>query len=223
MTREAWRDQVDSLVDHAGIAGTDCQLRVLWDFDGVVADTEPLHDQTYQELARRRGHVLEPGYFDAMVGKTEPRIWSELIAQGFPARRDEIDDLARERQAAYLELALETLQPTWVARALVPYFAGLGAQQFIVSNGDPDSQARLLAGWGLADHLNIRRREPGEDKLGLLRRLYQPPVIVIEDNAGFLRQARAAGAATIAVRNSFNADQDLPADVIVSLLEPPER
>lgn len=207
----------EGLLAGMDLPGAGTPLRVLWDFDGVVADTEPLHDETYQELARRRAHPLPPGYFAEMVGQTERRIWTLLIERGFPADRGDIDELAAERQAAYLALALETLEPTWVAAELVPHFHARGAEQYVVSNGDPDSQAMLLAKWGLDGMLSIARRAPGEDKLRVLLRLCTPPAIVLEDNARFLRLAREAGARTVAVRNSFNADQDLEADLTLSI------
>lgn len=198
-------------------------FRVLWDFDGVVADTEPLHDQTYRELARRRSHHLEPGYFDELVGRTEQSIWARLIELGFPAQFDDVDALMQERQEAYLQLALETLQPTWVATSMVAHFAARGAEQLIVSNGDPQSIARLLRKWRLDDSLTIARRTPSEDKMELLRRLCVPPVIVIEDNGRFLEAARQAGAVTVAVQNSFNASQELQADIVVSIIPGPDE
>ena len=209
---------VDGLLARQGALGANRKLRVLWDFDGVVADTEPLHDETYQELARRRSYPLEPGYFDKLVGRTEQSIWVSLIEQGFPAHLDHVDSLMRERQEAYLRLAIATLHPTWVATTLVAHFATKGAEQFIVSNGDPDSQTQLLKKWRLDTLLTIARRGPGEDKVKTLLRLCEPPVVVLEDNAGFLEIARQAGAMTVAVRNSFNESQVLDADLVLSIL-----
>ena len=211
-------DRIDELLARQTPPAVHGPLRVLWDFDGVVADTEPLHDQTYRELARRRSHPLEPDYFDELLGRTEQSIWARLIELGFPAELDDVDALMRERQEAYLQLALETLYPTWVVTTLVGHFATRGAEQFIVSNGDPDSQTRLLEKWGLGDSLTIARRAPGEDKLKTLIRLCVPPVVVFEDNAGFLEVARQAGAMTVAVRNGYNASQELDADVVLSIL-----
>lgn len=211
-------DDIDELLARRNPAEGPGPLRVLWDFDGVVADTEPLHDQTYQELARRRSHPLEPGYFDRLLGRTEQSIWVTLIDLGFPADLHDVDALMRERQEVYLRLALETLDPTWVATTLVPHFAARGAEQFIVSNGDPDSQLRLLEKWRLSDSLTINRRAPGEDKATTLLRLCVPPVVVLEDNGGYLETARKAGAMTVAVRNGYNASQDLDADLVLSLL-----
>lgn len=211
-------DQVEALLARHSASGMRAPLRVLWDFDGVIADTEPLHDETYRELARRRSHHLEPGYFDELVGRTEQSIWARLIELGFPAEVDDIDALMQERQEAYLQLALETLQPTWVATSMVERFAARGAEQLIVSNGDPESIARLLRKWRLDDSLTIAPRTPSEDKMEILRRLCVPPVIVIEDNARFLEAARQAGAMTVAVQNSFNVSQRLEADIVASIV-----
>jgi len=211
-------DLIDELLARQTPPAVHGPLRVLWDFDGVVADTEPLHDQTYQELALRRSRPLEPGYFDKLVGRTEQSIWVSLIEGGFPADLQDVGALMVERQEAYLQLALEALHPTWVATTLVPHFATRGAEQFIVSNGDPNSQTLLLEKWRLDDSLTIARRAHGEDKLKTLLRLCVPPVVVLEDNAGFLEVARQAGAMTVAVRNGYNAAQELDADVVLAIL-----
>lgn len=211
-------DLIDELLARQTPHAVHGPLRVLWDFDGVVADTEPLHDQTYRELALRRSHPLEQGYFDKLVGRTEQSIWVSLIEGGFPADLQDVGALTVERQEAYLQLALEAMHPTWVATTLVPHFATRGAEQFIVSNGDPNSQTLLLEKWRLDDSLTIARRADGEDKLKTLLRLCVPPVVVLEDNAGYLEVARQAGAMTVAVRNGYNAAQELDADVVLSIL-----
>jgi beta-phosphoglucomutase-like phosphatase (HAD superfamily) len=71
--------------------------RVIWDSDGVVGHTEPLHEASCLLLAERRGHTFQHDLFGDLVGHTEQWIWECVIADGFPATSAEIPALHAER------------------------------------------------------------------------------------------------------------------------------
>ena len=52
--------------------------RDIWDFDGVVAHTEPLHEASYRELATRRHYRFADDFFSELVGNTEDWIWHRV-------------------------------------------------------------------------------------------------------------------------------------------------
>ncbi|WP_422391065.1 HAD family hydrolase [Arthrobacter sp. N1] len=187
--------------------------RVIWDFDGVVAHTEPLHEASYRVLAERRGHVFAEDFFDDLVGHTEQWIWERVIREGFPAGADEIAALHRERGAVVAEAALADLRPSWLAAALMPALDGTAAEQVVVSNGDPDLIEALLERWGLAGHVRVARREPGRDKETLFREVCLRPCVVLEDSDTYLGLGRSAGAFTVGVRHSHNPRAALAADL----------
>lgn len=88
---------------------------IIWDFDGVVAHSEPMHEQSYVVLGQRRSHKLAEDYFAPLVGHTERWIWDRLIAAGFPAKNAEIEALLAERAEVVAALAGESLDPSWLA------------------------------------------------------------------------------------------------------------
>ena len=185
---------------------------ILWDFDGVVADTEPIHERTYQVLAERRECELAAGYFFEMVGHTEEWIWSRLIDSGFPAAVEDIPKLAAERSELFAELAAVTLMPSWLALDLMPAFQPVARSQTVVSNGDPETIERLLAAWGLDEFVTVARREQGQDKEDVFRRLCILPAVVLEDSDRFLDLGRELGATTVSVMHSYNTRASLRAD-----------
>lgn len=194
---------------------------VVWDFDGVVADTEPLQDATYRLLAERRGYTLSEGYFAEMVGRTEDEIWASLIRQGFPMRPDdaaqEVRDFKAERKHAFMELSRAELSPSWLARRLMPALHRVARQQVIVSNGDADVIELLMTDWDLLRFVEVGRRSAGTDKAGLLSRYCSPGSLLFEDNPGWLARGKSLGATTVGVVHGYNTVTALHADFLVEL------
>jgi len=189
---------------------------VVWDFDGVVADTEPLQDASYRVLTERRGWSPREGYFIELVGRTEEQIWQSLAHDGFPLI-DEITELKAERMQVFIELTATALKPSWLARELMPMLEGIAHRQVIVSNGDPDVIEKLLLRWGLLQFVAVARRSPGRDKAELLNESCHPGSVLLEDNRGWLAQGRELGATTIGVFHGYNRASKLDADYLVEL------
>lgn len=190
---------------------------VIWDFDGVVVHSEPLHEESYRVLARRRSYDLSSDFFEVLVGHTEQWIWGRLISDGFPGTVEDLPELVKERGSVVALLARRDLEPSWLATDLMPLFAASARSQIIVSNGDPVLIDSLLSKWGLSDYVSIARRGPGEDKDLIFRARCIPPAVVLEDSDRFLLLGRELGATTVGVRHSHNPHATLPADLTVHL------
>lgn len=46
----------------------------VWDFDGVIGDTEPVQAQAYREMLSERGIAVEGNFFDDLTGRSEHEI-----------------------------------------------------------------------------------------------------------------------------------------------------
>jgi beta-phosphoglucomutase-like phosphatase (HAD superfamily) len=191
--------------------------RVIWDFDGVVGHTEPLHEASYRELATRRSYEFDADFFAELVGHTEQWIWERVIDHGFPASKDEIPALHRERGDIVAQAALQNLLPSWLAADLMPRLAPLASQQIVVSNGDPDLIQALLATWTLDSYVDVARRSPGQDKEKIFRAYCVPPCLVLEDSDFYLTLGKELGAFTVGVRHSHNPRATLQADLTAHL------
>jgi phosphoglycolate phosphatase-like HAD superfamily hydrolase len=194
---------------------------VVWDFDGVIADTEPLQDASYRILAERRAWELPDGYFSTLIGRTEDDIWELLFAQGFPHSTHQFgstaDELKAERKVVFSDLAHAGLRPSWLAQQLMPALHKVASEQIIVSNGDPDIIESLIGGWGLVPYVEIARRSPGTDKAALLGQRCGVGSILLEDNAGWLARGKALGATTVGVVHGYNSVDELDADFFVEI------
>lgn len=69
----------------------------LWDFDGVVADSEPRQAAAYRRVLAARGIKMPAHFFHELIGLTEPEIWDRLQADHDV--RDRRLDLINERFA----------------------------------------------------------------------------------------------------------------------------
>lgn len=188
---------------------------VLWDFDGVVADTEPLHAQTYRILLNRNGYYPGQDWFKPFIGYHERVTWAKFAEAGWPVATP-VEELVAVRRELFIELALQQLRPSWLVEDLSPLFADHAKAQWVVSAGDPETIRVLLSEWNLASSLPPYPRDAKTSKREALASLLTPSALILEDNAGYLAQACQAGAYCVGVMHELSPFH-LSADVLVSL------
>jgi len=197
---------------------------VIWDFDCVVADTEPLQEKSYRELLKDRGYDQTNDLFSDLIGHTESEIWEVLRSRGFSISETN-DQLIRERRNVFLRLAIATLTPSWLALDLLPTLASVASRQLVVSNGDPETIRVLLEEWRLSAYfeplqyynpdLPVPAQQPKQERLEEL--LSAGRSVMFEDNSSYLEQARKLGAFCVAVRHSMSTDIEMSGNVDVSI------
>jgi beta-phosphoglucomutase-like phosphatase (HAD superfamily) len=183
---------------------------VFWDFDGVIADTEPLQAQAFVELLEALGHKPEPGFFLEFVGRPEAETWAILIERlRLP---DPADVLTARRSQIYLRLAT-TLRPAWYVSDLLKLASDSGSISVIVSSGNFHHIAVLLDQLGLSDRfIEVsafigRDGQRGPSKALRLERLvaaYPGPHLLIEDSLAFVEHGQALGMQTVLIRHGMS-------------------
>jgi beta-phosphoglucomutase-like phosphatase (HAD superfamily) len=183
----------------------------VWDFDGVLADTEPLQMRAYQQILAAGGHDLDQATFAGLIGRKEAEIWGHLRERGIrPGAPDE--ELVERRADIFLALCdEERLEPSGGVRRLI---AAARGERIILSSGRERVILSLLARWGLdgdfsAVHALADRPEP---KAGELRRLVAGrrraaagwQGLIIEDSPAMLAEAANLGMVTVAVAHGLN-------------------
>jgi len=202
-----------ALLDAIGRADT-----TFWDFDGVLADTEPLQLRAYQLLLEEDGFVLSESMFAGLVGNPERVIWEQLWAQGV-GRRGPLQELAERRADVFLDLG-----PHLPAGATVVDLgcgAAAGGERLVLSSGRERVIRALLARWGLdrefaAVHALADDPEPKAERL---RRLVADRRAtasrwrgaIVEDSPAMLAEGAALGLVTVAVAHGLNDPEALTA------------
>ncbi len=203
---------------------------IVFDFDGVLADSEPLHLRSYQDILEPHGVKLDQKtYCDRYLGFDDEGAFRQIAADyGLLLGDEEIELLMLEKSRRFEALVsgadvlypgaaacARTLAATWpigVASGALRHEielmlrgAGLlGAFKFIVAAGETD------------------RTKPAPDPYLRAAELHGVPpgaCVAIEDSRWGLQSARTAGMRTIAITHTYPRDTLLvDADVVVDSL-----
>jgi HAD superfamily hydrolase (TIGR01509 family) len=203
---------------------------VIFDFDGVLADTERLHLLAFQEVFRQRGWALTDAvYFERYLGLDDRDLIRAFAIDARAALADgDVEAMVAAKARAYDghvgrgSVLFPGAAPA-IARLGARYRLGVASGSFraeIVHILGPDTLARAFQAIGGA--AAVLRSKPAPDLyLTALERLEVPATraVAIEDSSWGLTSARAAGLRTIAVTTSYPAATLTAADRVVSSLD----
>jgi HAD superfamily hydrolase (TIGR01509 family) len=207
----------------------------LFDFDGLILDTETASRAGWELLFRDHGHELPPEKWALMVGTIDGwDIWGHLEElTGGPLDRDALNGRRVEHELLLLDA--EELRP-----GIAEYLEAserLGIRRAIVSSSSRGWIDRHLArlgreaGWDAivtADY-DVSRAKPNPtlylEALDLLG-VGSAEAVAFEDSPNGVRAATAAGIFTVGVPNAITRDLGLDAaDLVVESLAglPPDE
>ena len=181
---------------------------VIWDFDGVIVDSEPLHRESYLRMLCARGFTPRSDFFTGLIGLNEGQIWKLLIA------KFDIHDDASKLRSERIELFRKDSQRlclTWFSLILLEHFRATNARQVILSSGNQEVTEELLSRLGIKHYFDaISAWTPdtseSEAKPKVMESLLKTSLrgLVIEDNPTYLRLAQSLGSSTVGVTHSNN-------------------
>jgi HAD superfamily hydrolase (TIGR01509 family) len=177
---------------------------VLWDLDGTLVDSEPLHEETLVMSLRAEGIRPPPDLHAWVVGMPATQIHETFrercgLAMPFEAWR-------RWRIQAYLERA-SRLQPRTQALEVFNELQALGVRQAVVSNSERpivDINLRAIglveAGLVTVSRNDVRRGKPEPEpylRAAWLLELDSSSATVVEDSITGAKAGLAAGFRTL--------------------------
>lgn len=207
----------------------------IFDFDGVITDSEILHFRAFNETLQQYNFQIDkPNYYQKYLGLSDKDCFKTLIQEGYlPIEEDQVPNLIAQKKIVYAALAategqiiagvhsfLALLDRHHIIRAICS--GALEAEiRFTLKQADlEDGFAAIVA----ADHVTVGKPDP-EGFLLTLQRLQSvipdlqaDQCVVIEDAHWGLDAAKAAGMHTLAVTNSYTADELRMAGKIVNSL-----
>jgi len=209
---------------------------VVFDFDGVIANSEPLHFRAFGDvLADEDVPLTESDYYSRYLGYDDQGVFEAIaVDRAVVWSTRQIADLVARKAARLLDLERggSLLFPGAVSAvrrlaAACPLAIASGARR-------PEI-VRVLDGAGLAAHFtaivsceDTAAGKPAPDPyrraLELLSRATGAPIapgdsVAVEDSRWGIESARAAGMLTVAVTHTYGA-ADLPgADALVDHLD----
>jgi beta-phosphoglucomutase len=206
------------------------RLAVIFDFDGVLADTERLHLTALQQTFAARGYTLtEPDYFAHYLGYDDRGVITHFAdAQGWTLGAGEALAVLDDKERRYAELLAAGQVLFAGARACVTRLAE--AFPIAIASGSLRGEIEhILAANDLRHHFSavvgaddVREGKPAPDgylaaaaALGVRPEL----ALAIEDSPWGLQSARAAGLVTIGITTSYVAGALTEADEVIASLD----
>ncbi len=190
----------------------------IWDFDGVVCDSEPWQAESYRRVLLHRGVRPPTGFFEPFVGLAEPEIWDRIGAQY--GVTTEWPELARERLEALRPALLNDAPPNWFVRPALEALRGADTRSVIVSSGNLSVIEAYLAAWGLGDLFDAVSGlgpgvKPKRQRMSELLASARDRVLLFEDVDAYLALGSAHGAVVVGVIHGLNAGALASADAVM--------
>lgn len=193
---------------------------VIFDMDGVLIDSEPLHLAVDLELLQQFGIEPPAGYLNRFVGMANPQMWRQVIADlQLPIGLPEL--LAKVEAMKIARLQREVWSPVAGVRPLIVGLQQAGIRLGVASSSSPALMATVLQCTGLAELLpqtlsgeSVAHSKPAPDVfLAMAARLGVAPAhcVVIEDAHHGVTAAKRAGMVCVGYRNPNSGAQDLSA------------
>ncbi len=202
-------------------------MAVIWDMDGVIADTAPYHLQAWQKVFQKRGVDFTTEDFRHNFGQRNDTIIRNTLGESIP--QDEVAAIAREKEKTFRKLARENIKPLPGAIKLMKSLSEQGVKIALASSAPMENIRLVTQSLGINNyfHTIVSGRDVDEGKpspqgfLLAAEKLGVEPenCIVIEDAIAGVAAAKRAGAHCIAVTNTHPRESLREADLIVDTLE----
>jgi len=208
---------------------------IVFDFDGVIANSEPLHFRAFREVLARRGvELTEPDYYTRYLGfddlgafraiaKDRGRTWSAAELTSLTADKAERMEALERGASVLFPGAADAIRRAAAAVPIAIASGALGAEI-----------RRVLDGANLTHHFkaivaaeDTAAGKPAPDPylraVALLSESVGDAVlaadcVAIEDSRWGIASARAAGLRAVGVTSSYDADELSEADLIIGSL-----
>ena len=200
---------------------------VIWDMDGIIADTSQYHHKGWQIVFRKRGTNYTEEDFRRNTGKRSDTIVREVLGEKIP--QNEITKIIQEKDETFRQLMGQKIKLFPGVLKLITSLKEHGFKIAIASSA-PMENIRLItrslkidnrfdaivSGW------EVTKGKPqpqtfllAAEKLGV----ETEDCIVIEDAISGVTASKRAGMRCIAVTNTTSREELREADLIIDTLE----
>lgn len=199
----------------------------IFDMDGVIIDSEPLHSKIKLKTLQKYGLVFSEERLTAYMGRSTKELFSDVLQES--GRKDiDIQEMVDYKHHAYLEVFDDdAVEPIDGISWLLEKLKADGVKTGLASSAGRVIIDAVLNRFGFCDAFDavvsgaeLKRSKPDpEIYIITAERLGVKPAecVVLEDAASGIAAAKAAGMYCIAYRNPNSGKQDLSkADEIVS-------
>ena len=186
---------------------------ILFDLDGTLANTDPIHFQVWQEILAQYGIDCDRTFYQEQIsGNTNERLIADVLPQLSP---QESRQLAIDKEARYREIA-STLDAMPGLERVITLTDTVPLKRAAVTNAPKANAYHLLSALNLTDTLTTvilaEDAPPGKPDpapyLLALEKLATPAenAIAFEDSPTGIKAAVAAGICTIGITSTHEPE-----------------
>ncbi|MHC4050540.1 HAD family hydrolase [Bradyrhizobium sp. 25ACV] len=197
---------------------------LLFDIDGTLADTDPLHLKAFNQVLGPRGHVFDHARFSReLQGFANVAIGERFLPDEAPERRASILD---EKEEVFRTLVAGQIEPLPGLMALLDRADAAGIPMVAVTNAPRLNAELLLSGLGISHRFKALvigaelphgkpHPLPYQEGLRFVGASAEAS-IAFEDSRTGVQSATAAGIPTIGVRTSLSHADLVAAGAVAS-------
>jgi len=199
---------------------------VIFDMDGVLADTGPIHFESWVKLGRKLGVEFTQAFFEQTFGQQSPTITRKFV--GPEADEVDIERWASFKEKSYREIVKDKLKPL---PGVIKLMTALKLKRFklaVGSSGPSENVDLLLNSLKIRDFFDviitaaeIKKGKPEPDVFLLaadILNINSENCVVIEDAPVGIEAAKRAGMKSIALTTTHVKDELSGAQLIIKNL-----
>jgi HAD superfamily hydrolase (TIGR01509 family) len=187
---------------------------ILFDLDGTLTNTDPVHFRVWQDLLAPYGYEVDHVFFQTRIsGRLNVDIVQDLLPQ---MSASEGEDFSEHKEARFRDMAASVLQPIAGLSSMLDWIAQRQIKSAVVTNAPRANAEFMLKALGLSetfDHLIIGselargKPDPLPYQEALTRFQIAPSeAVVFEDSPTGIRSALAAGITTVALSTTHTPE-----------------
>ncbi|MDJ0556127.1 MAG: HAD family phosphatase [Microcoleaceae cyanobacterium MO_207.B10] len=198
---------------------------ILFDLDGTLANTDPLHYETWKDILNHHGVTIDHSSYKVQIsGRTNPVIIQDLLPHLSPT---EAQKLAIDKEARFREIALN-LKPLTGLWEFIEWIEQQKLQKAVVTNAPPENVKFMLDILQLADifelvilagEMTVGKPDPAPYKLCLEKLgISAAEAIAFEDSRSGIKSAVGAGIYTIGVASTHEPESllEVGASIVIN-------
>lgn len=196
---------------------------VIFDMDGVLADTGPIHFDSWVKMATEIGMEFTRDMFEQTFGQQSNTITRKLV--GPDVDNSLVEYWGNLKEQYYREMVKEKLTPLPGAVRIIKELKIEGFKLAIGSSGPPENVELLLTSLEIKDYFDIiitaaevRKGKPEPDVFLIAAKslnINPENCLVIEDAPVGIEAANRAGMISIAITTTHTKEELLGAQLII--------
>jgi HAD superfamily hydrolase (TIGR01509 family) len=199
---------------------------VLWDLDGVLADTGQYHYESWEQILPKYGIPFTQDKLRRTFGMNNHGVITSLV--GRDLERSYTDEIADRKETLFRDLIRGRIQPLPGVRAWLPRLRALGYRVAVASSAPQANIDAMMDQLGILPYFDAVVSSAGmpskpDPAVFLLaaERVSAPPdrCTVVEDAIAGVEAAKQAGMRCIAVTSTNPREALSRADLVVDSLE----